>query len=435
MRSARFATGKLRSLRLMISADMWPPFVPQLIRRVDCRRKAGFRPSLELIPPCHPAWFLRFGRAHRRSPAGVRGVRGHVRARVRRRRLDRRDARRQPDGHRARPRARDRGDGLRGRSYLGRSLQPGGNARLPRHAPDRARHRGRLLGVAVPGRRARRARPEMGRAERPRERHEARRAHARPWNQPGSRARDRAHSHLLPRLGDLRDGRRPARRLQVDRRPRDRLHDHARHLHGWPLHGRRDEPGSRLRAGARPERLERRLGLVPRAAARRGPGRARVRMALPAAALAGARRAAGDGRRRARPRARRRSGELDKVPPALIFALSSGSKTAIVVLAAIFTRFALLWSMLNPRWRPQFPGRGLWVFVGICVLLFLGMITTVIVFGKESKSEAAGSESTTTSASQTTSTTTTAAPAAKTVKVAESEWKVVLPKTLSSGKY
>ena len=119
----------------------------------------------------------------------------------------------------------------------------------------------------------------------------------------------------------------------------------------------------------------------------------------------------------------------------LIFGLSSGSKTAIVVMAAIFTGFALLCSMLIPRWRPQFPGRGLWVFVGLCVLLFLGMMTTVIVFGKESKSEAAGSEQQTTSASQTTSTTTTAAPAAKTVKVAESEWKVVLPKTLSSGKY
>ena len=60
------------------------------------------------------------------------------------------------------------------------------------------------------------------------------------------------------------------------------------------------------------------------------------------------------------------------------------------------------------------------------------MMTTVIVFGKESKSEAAGSEpKTTTSAA----TTTTAAPSAKTVKVAESEWKVVLPKTLSAGKY
>ena len=119
----------------------------------------------------------------------------------------------------------------------------------------------------------------------------------------------------------------------------------------------------------------------------------------------------------------------------LLFGLSSGNKTAFIVMAAIFVGFALLCSMLIPRWRPQFPGRGLWVFVGICVLLFVGMMTTVIVFGKESKIEAAGSEPKTTSTAQTSTTTTIAAPAAKTVKVAESEWKVVVPKTLSAGKY
>ena len=121
----------------------------------------------------------------------------------------------------------------------------------------------------------------------------------------------------------------------------------------------------------------------------------------------------------------------------LLFALSSGNKTAIVVMAAIFVGFALLCSLLIPRWRPQFPGRRLWLFVGICVLLFLGMMTTVIVFGKESK--AAGEKQKTTSAAQTTTsaaTTTTAAPSAQTVKVDESEWKVVLPKTtLAPGKY
>jgi uncharacterized cupredoxin-like copper-binding protein len=121
----------------------------------------------------------------------------------------------------------------------------------------------------------------------------------------------------------------------------------------------------------------------------------------------------------------------------LLFGLSSGNKLAIIVMAAIFVGFALLCSLLIPRWNPQFPGRRLWLFVGICALLFLGMMTTVIVFGKESK--AAGSEEKTTSSAQTTTsgaTTTTAAPSAQTVKVAESEWKIVLPKTtLPAGKY
>ena len=54
--------------------------------------------------------------------------------------------------------------------------------------------------------------------------------------------------HVLPRLGRLGDRRRPARRVQVDRRPRDRAHDHDRRLHGRPAHRRRDEPGARVRA-------------------------------------------------------------------------------------------------------------------------------------------------------------------------------------------
>jgi uncharacterized cupredoxin-like copper-binding protein len=119
----------------------------------------------------------------------------------------------------------------------------------------------------------------------------------------------------------------------------------------------------------------------------------------------------------------------------LLFGLSSGNKTAIIVMAAIFVGFALLCALLIPRWRPQFPVR-LWLFVGICVLLFLGMMTTVIVFGKESK--AAGEEKTTSTAQTPTSaaTTTTAAPSEQTVKVTELEWKVVPAKTtLAAGKY
>jgi uncharacterized cupredoxin-like copper-binding protein len=120
----------------------------------------------------------------------------------------------------------------------------------------------------------------------------------------------------------------------------------------------------------------------------------------------------------------------------LLFGLSSGNKLAIIIMAAIFVGFALLSSILIPRWRPQFPGRRLWLFAGICVLLFLGMMTTVIFYGKESK--AAGEEKTTSAAETTTSaaTTTTATPSAQTVRVDESEWKVVLPRTtLAPGKY
>ena len=127
----------------------------------------------------------------------------------------------------------------------------------------------------------------------------------------------------------------------------------------------------------------------------------------------------------------------------LLFALSSGHKLAIAVMGAIFAGFSLIAAMLIPRWRPQFPGRGLPGFVGLCLLLFAGMITVVIVFGRESKSEAAGTretssppQTTATSTGTTTRATTTSAPAAQKVTVTESEWKVALPKTtLKAGKY
>lgn len=123
----------------------------------------------------------------------------------------------------------------------------------------------------------------------------------------------------------------------------------------------------------------------------------------------------------------------------LIYGLSSGHKLAIAITAAIFTGFSLIAAILIPRWRPQFPGRGLPTFVALCLLLFAGMMSVVIVFGRESKSEAAGKPETlsaTTTTASTTATSTTAAPAVQKVTVTESEWKVALPQTtLKAGKY
>ena len=68
---------------------------------------------------------------------------------------------------------------------------------------------------------------------------------------------------------------------------------------GGPLTGSScicgDEPCARVRAAARPERLERRLGLVPRPGARRHRGGAALRLPVPPPARAGAGRADGDG--------------------------------------------------------------------------------------------------------------------------------------------
>ena len=84
----------------------------------------------------------------------------------------------------------------------------------------------------------------------------------------------------------------------------------------------------------------------------------------------------------------------------------------LAVTAGAFITFALLSSFLFPRFRPNFPGRGMAVYVTVCVLFFVAMMAAVLVFGKE-KSEATGSEqpaATTTTQTQTQQSSTSAAP-------------------------
>jgi uncharacterized cupredoxin-like copper-binding protein len=114
----------------------------------------------------------------------------------------------------------------------------------------------------------------------------------------------------------------------------------------------------------------------------------------------------------------------------LLLGLSTGHKVGLALAVAGFAGFSLIVSMLVPRWRPQFPGRGLPLFLAVCVLLFFGMLAAVFVLGKESEPEAAGSE--TTAATQTTET----GQAVQSVSVSEVDFKIRLPETtLKAGKY
>jgi len=114
----------------------------------------------------------------------------------------------------------------------------------------------------------------------------------------------------------------------------------------------------------------------------------------------------------------------------LLLGLSTGHKVGLALVAAGFAGFSLIVSMLVPRWRPQFPGRGLPLFLVVCALLFVGMLTAVEIFGKESESKAAGGETT----AQTTTGQT--GPTVQTVQVSEVEFKIRLPETtLKAGKY
>ena len=120
-------------------------------------------------------------------------------------------------------------------------------------------------------------------------------------------------------------------------------------------------------------------------------------------------------------------------------ALSTGHEIGLGVTGLVFILFALASSFLFPRFRPDYPGRGLLAFIVVAFVFFFGMLTAVEVFGAESKhhGEAAAAETTmaaaaTTTTQQTTTastTTTTAKPAAATVPVSEKEFKIALAST------
>jgi uncharacterized cupredoxin-like copper-binding protein len=141
----------------------------------------------------------------------------------------------------------------------------------------------------------------------------------------------------------------------------------------------------------------------------------------------------------------------------LLFALSTGHKVGLAVVAGAFILFALASSFLFPRLRPSYPGRGLPAFIIVAFVFFFGMLAAVEVFGAEPKEKeaepaaqtetqattaAAPTQATSATAStQATSTTTAATTAAakttakpQTIQVTETEFKITLnPASLHAG--
>ena len=113
-----------------------------------------------------------------------------------------------------------------------------------------------------------------------------------------------------------------------------------------------------------------------------------------------------------------------------MLALTTGHKIGLALAAAIFVIFALASALLIPRFRAGFPGRGLPLFVLATIVLFAGMMTSVIVFGRESEEAKAHGETTAPGK-------TTQAPASGTkVAVEETEFKITLASTnLKAGAY
>ena len=70
----------------------------------------------------------------------------------------------------------------------------------------------------------------------------------------------------------------------------------------------------------------------------------------------------------------------------MVFALSTESEVALAVMGGIFIAFALVSSFILPRRNPDFPGTRMRnVYIVVCIALFLAMMSTVIVFGKDTE--------------------------------------------------
>jgi cytochrome c553 len=91
----------------------------------------------------------------------------------------------------------------------------------------------------------------------------------------------------------------------------------------------------------------------------------------------------------------------------VVLALSTGQKLGLLVFAAIFIAFALASSFLFPRYQPDFPGRGLRLFIAVTVVLTIAMLGAVEIFAKEEHAEEPAAAETTTPEETTTGGTTT----------------------------
>jgi uncharacterized cupredoxin-like copper-binding protein len=125
----------------------------------------------------------------------------------------------------------------------------------------------------------------------------------------------------------------------------------------------------------------------------------------------------------------------------MLAALSTGHKLGLAAVAAVFILFALSSAFVFPRVRPDYPGRGgLKAFIAVTVLLFAGMMTAVVIFGRESE-PAAAKEAATGPApgaeeSSTAPATTNAGGSTAPLEVTEKDFKIELAqKTLRAGSY
>jgi uncharacterized cupredoxin-like copper-binding protein len=119
----------------------------------------------------------------------------------------------------------------------------------------------------------------------------------------------------------------------------------------------------------------------------------------------------------------------------VLLALSTWHKIGLAGVAALFIVFALASSFLFPRYRPSYPAGRLGWFIVVTLLLFVGMLAAVEIFGREPAEKAAAENEPTASAPASTPSS-GGGGGGQTVQVSEKEFKITLPSTtLKPGSY
>jgi cytochrome c551/c552 len=81
----------------------------------------------------------------------------------------------------------------------------------------------------------------------------------------------------------------------------------------------------------------------------------------------------------------------------VLFSLSTQHELGLAIAGAVFITFALLSAFVFTRNNPNFPGqKGLRWYIPLCFLFFIGMLSAVLVFGREKPEAEAAAGSTTT---------------------------------------
>lgn len=88
----------------------------------------------------------------------------------------------------------------------------------------------------------------------------------------------------------------------------------------------------------------------------------------------------------------------------MLFALSTDHEIGLATAGGLFIVFSLLSSFVFPRFIPDFPTKkGLRWYLPLCAVFFIGMLSSILIFGREKKNAALAA--TTPSATATTATT------------------------------